>query len=96
MRFRTKTILGVGLSEMVLLASLVGSALYVLHDSNEVELTQRVKLGSKLLAVAAKDASYEAETMYPNLLKEAQAENNGIAVRALSYAKAAVTEHVTK
>ena len=46
------------------------------------------------LAVAAKDASYEAETMYPNLIKEAQAENNGIAVRALSYAKAAVTEHV--
>ncbi|MFZ4537714.1 histidine kinase dimerization/phospho-acceptor domain-containing protein [Propionivibrio sp.] len=56
MRFRTKTILGVALIEMVLLAILVGSALSILRDSNEAELVRRVQLGGKLLAVAAKDA----------------------------------------
>ena len=84
MRFRTKTILGVGLIEMVLLAILVGSALYVLHDSNEVELTQRVKLGSKLLAVAAKDAviSQDLATL-DSLVAEAMASGQIAFVRIL-------------
>ena len=56
MRFRTKTIVGVAVIEIVLLAGLVGSALSILRDSNESELTRRVQLGGKLLAVAAKDA----------------------------------------
>ena len=56
MRFRTKTILGVALIEMVLLAILVYSVLSILRESNEAELTRRVKLGGQLLAVAAKDA----------------------------------------
>jgi PAS domain S-box-containing protein len=56
MRFRTKTILGVAIIEMALLAVLVGSALSLLRDSNEAELTRRVQLGGRLLAVAAKDA----------------------------------------
>ena len=56
MRFRTKTIVGVAIIEFALLAVLVGSALSILRDSNEAELTQRVQLGGQLLAVAAKDA----------------------------------------
>lgn len=56
MRFRTKTILGVAAIEMVLLAILVSSALAVLQDSNESALVDRVQLGGKLLAAAAKDA----------------------------------------
>ena len=56
MRFRTKTIVGVALIEIALLALLVGSTLSVLRDSNEAELMRRVQLGSKLLVVAAKDA----------------------------------------
>lgn len=56
MRFRSKTILGVALIEMALLAVLVGSTLSVLRDSNEAALTSRVQLGAKLLAAAAKDA----------------------------------------
>ena len=56
MRFRSKTILGVALIEMVLLALLVASTLTVLRDSNEQALTSRVQLGTKLLAAAAKDA----------------------------------------
>ncbi len=56
MRFRTKTIVGVAVIEFALLAVLVGSALSILRDSNEAELTRRVQLGGQLLAVAAKDA----------------------------------------
>ena len=56
MQFRTKTILGVAVIEMALLAVLVGSALSILRDSNEIELMRRVQLGGKLLTAAAKDA----------------------------------------
>ncbi len=56
MRFRSKTILGVALIEMVLLAVLVGSTLSILRASNEEALAIRVKLGARLLAAAAKDA----------------------------------------
>ena len=56
MRFRTKTIVGVALIEIALLALLVGSTLSVLRGSNEAELMRRAKLGAKLLVVAAKDA----------------------------------------
>ncbi|MCF8154823.1 MAG: PAS-domain containing protein [Rhodoferax sp.] len=56
MRFRTKTIVGVAVIEFALLAVLVGSALSILRESNEAELTRRVQLGGQLLAVAAKDA----------------------------------------
>ncbi len=56
MRLRLKTILGVAVIEMVLLAVLVNSALSVLRESNETELTRRMQLGGKLLTAAAKDA----------------------------------------
>jgi PAS domain S-box-containing protein len=74
MRFRTKTIVGVAVIEFALLAVLVGSALSVLRDSNEAELTRRVQLGGQLLAVAAKDAviSQDLATL-DSLVKEAMA-----------------------
>ncbi|MEI8325474.1 MAG: HAMP domain-containing protein, partial [Betaproteobacteria bacterium] len=56
MRFRTKTILGVALIEVALLALLVGSTWTTLRDSNQAELVRRVELGARLLAVAAKEA----------------------------------------
>ncbi len=56
MRFRTKTIVGVALIEIALLAVLVGSALSILRESNEAELVRRVQLGARLLGGAAKDA----------------------------------------
>jgi signal transduction histidine kinase len=56
MRFRSKIMLGVAVIVMALLAVMIGSALSVLRDSNEAELTRRVQLAGKLLAVAAKDA----------------------------------------
>jgi PAS domain S-box-containing protein len=84
MRFRTKTILGVALIEMVLLAVLVGSALSLLRDSNETELTRRVQLGGKLLAVAAKDAviSQDLATL-DSLVTEAMASGQIDYVRIL-------------
>jgi PAS domain S-box-containing protein len=56
MRFRTKTIVGVVLIEVALLAVLVGSALSILRETGATELMRRVQLGSQLLAAAAKDA----------------------------------------
>ena len=74
MRFRTKTIVGVAVIEFALLAVLVGSALSVLRESNEAELTRRVQLGGQLLAVAARDAviSQDLATL-DSLVKEAMA-----------------------
>ena len=87
MRFRTKTILGVALIEIALLAVLVGSALQALRDSNELELTQRVQLGGKLIAVAAKDAviSQDLATL-DSLVIEAMASEQIAYVRILDAA----------
>ena len=84
MRFRTKTILGVALIEMALLAVLVGSTLSILRESNETELTRRVQLGGKLLAVAAKDAiiSQDLATL-DSLVTEAMASGQIAFVRIL-------------
>jgi signal transduction histidine kinase/HAMP domain-containing protein len=84
MRFRTKTILGVAVIEMLLLAVLVSSALSLLRESNEAELVRRVQLGGKLLAVAAKDAliSQDLATL-DSLVSEAMSSNQIAYVRIL-------------
>lgn len=84
MRFRTKTILGVAVIEMALLVVLVGSVLQVLRESNEVELTRRVQLGGRLIAVAAKDAviSQDVATL-ESLVIEAMASRQIAYVRIL-------------
>lgn len=70
MRFRTKTILGVAVIELVLLAFLVNSALDILRESNEAELTHRASLGAGLLAAAAKDAVISQDLATLNSLAE--------------------------
>jgi signal transduction histidine kinase len=92
MQFRTKTILGVALIEMVLLAVLVGSALSILRDSNEAELTRRVQLGGKLLTAAAKDAviSQDLATL-DSLADEAMASGQIDFVRILDSGGAVLT-----
>lgn len=84
MRFRTKTILGVALIEMVLLAILVMSTLSVLRDSNQTGLMSRAKLASDLLAAAAKDAviSQDLATL-DSLVKETIASGQVDVVRIL-------------
>ncbi|TSA11854.1 MAG: HAMP domain-containing protein [Betaproteobacteria bacterium] len=93
MRLRTKTILGVALIEMVLLAVLVGSALSILRESNEVQLTRRVQLGGKLLTAAAKDAviSQDLATL-DSLADEAMASGQIDFVRILDSGGIVLTE----
>ncbi|MCX7171720.1 MAG: HAMP domain-containing protein, partial [Proteobacteria bacterium] len=93
MRFRTKTILGVALIEMALLAVLVGSALSVLRASNEAELVRRVQLGGKLLAAAAKDAviSQDLATL-DSLVDEAMASGQIGFVRILDNSGVVLTQ----
>ncbi len=93
MRFRIKTIIGVAFIEMVLLAVLVGSALSVLRESNEDELTHRVQLGGKLLAVAAKDGviSQDLATL-DSLVAEAMASGKIDYVRILDASGAVLAE----
>jgi len=93
MRFRTKTILGVAVIEVALLAVLVGSALSVLRDSNETELTRRVQLGTQLLAVAAREAviSQDLATL-DSLVTEAMASGQIDYVRILDAGGVVLTE----
>jgi PAS domain S-box-containing protein len=93
MRFRSKTILGVAVIELVLLAVLVGSALSILRDSNETELTRRVQLGGQLLAVAAKDAviSQDLATL-DSLVTEAMASGQIDYVRILDASGTVLSE----
>jgi PAS domain S-box-containing protein len=93
MNFRTKTILGVALIEMVLLVILVSSALSILRDSNEAELTRRVQLGGQLLAVAAKDAviSEDLATL-DSLVAEAMASGQIAFVRIVDAAGVVLAE----
>ena len=93
MHFRTKTILGVALIEMVLLVVLAGSVLSILRDSNEAELTRRVQLGGKLLTAAAKDAviSQDLATL-DSLVAEAMASGQIDFVRVLDSGGAVLTE----
>jgi signal transduction histidine kinase len=56
MQFRTKTIAGVAAIEIALLGILVSSTLSTLQTSNQNELKNRIQLGGRLLAAAAKDA----------------------------------------
>lgn len=84
MRFRTKTVLGVAIIEIVLLAVLISSALSVLKDSNETALANRVKLGSKLLASAAKEAVLAQDlATLDSLVKETIASGQIDSVRIL-------------
>ncbi|MGF1755366.1 hybrid sensor histidine kinase/response regulator, partial [Vibrio makurazakiensis] len=56
MTFRTKTILGIGIIEVVLLMTLVFSAMSFLSESNEKQLVQRAQATSLIFARATKDA----------------------------------------
>ncbi len=93
MQFRTKTVLGVAIIEIVLLAVLVGSVLSILRESNESELTRRVQLGGKLLTAAAKDAviSQDLATL-DSLADEAMASGQIDFVRILDASGAVLTK----
>lgn len=87
MRFSSKIILGVAVIATALLAVLISSALSVLRASNEAELTRRVQLAGKLLAVAAKDAVIAQDlAMLDSLVNEAMASDQIAFVRIVDAA----------
>ncbi|MEI7841769.1 MAG: ATP-binding protein [Gallionellaceae bacterium] len=94
MRFRTKTILGVAVIELALLAVLVGSALSNLRESSETELTQRVRLGAQLLAAASKDAliSQDLATL-DSLVSEAISTGQIDRIRIVDFSGRVLAEH---
>ncbi|MDH5693171.1 MAG: hybrid sensor histidine kinase/response regulator, partial [Gammaproteobacteria bacterium] len=56
MSFRLKTILGIAIIEIVLLASLIFSGLAILKQTNEEQLQRRVKEVASLFQSASRDA----------------------------------------
>ncbi|WP_434354775.1 PAS domain S-box protein [Parasalinivibrio latis] len=56
MKFRTKTLLGIAIIEIVLLLVLILSAIRFLSTSNEAQLVERAVITSELFARATKDA----------------------------------------
>jgi rubrerythrin len=60
---------------------------------NAVISTPDVKSTLENLEAAIKGESYERDTMYPEFLQQARAENNKDAVRSLNLAKTAEAEH---
>ena len=65
MSFRLKTILGIGLIELILLSLLIFSSLDFLSSSNEQQLNERAQTTTALFATTAKDAvlSYDLATL---------------------------------
>ncbi|MCU0538189.1 MAG: rubrerythrin family protein [Hydrococcus sp. Prado102] len=55
--------------------------------------TPEVKSTSENLETAIKGESYERDTMYPDFIKQAEAEGNKDAVQTLSYAQEAEAQH---
>lgn len=82
MKFRTKTILGVALIELVLLGILTLNVISMLHESNQEESVRKVKITEALMLAASEDAiiSYDIATL------ESLAENI-IATEELAYVR---------
>ena len=55
--------------------------------------TPEVKTTAENLATAIKGESYERDTMYPNFISQAKAENNPAALQTLNYAMMAEAQH---
>lgn len=55
--------------------------------------TPEVKTTAENLATAIKGESYERDTMYPNFITQAKAENNPDALQTLNYAMVAEAQH---
>ncbi|WP_415904842.1 EAL domain-containing protein [Neptuniibacter sp. QD48_55] len=65
MKFRTKTILGVAVIELILLGILTLNFISMLRDSNQEEALRKVKLTESLMIAASEDAviSYDIATL---------------------------------
>ncbi|MEM8795546.1 MAG: PAS-domain containing protein, partial [Pseudomonadota bacterium] len=78
MSLRLKTILGIALIEIVLLAILITSSLYFLRTSNEQELIKRAEVTAQLLATMTSDAVISSDLATLDALIQQTLKNNGL------------------
>lgn len=78
MSFRLKTILGIALIEVVVLATLVGNSLHHLKTSNEQELFTRAKVTTQLLATMTSDATISFDLATLDSLVQQTLRNEGL------------------
>lgn len=78
MSFRLKTILGIALIEIVVLAILVGNSIHHLKTSNEQELLTRAKVTAQLLATMTSDATLSLDLATLDSLVEQTLKNDGL------------------
>ncbi|MEM1288070.1 MAG: ATP-binding protein [Pseudomonadota bacterium] len=78
MSFRLKTILGIALIEVVVLAILVGNSLHHLKTSNEQELFTRAKVTAQLLATMTSDATISFDLATLDSLVQQTLKNEGL------------------
>lgn len=78
MSFRLKTILGIALIEVLVLAILVGNSLHHLKTSNEQELFTRAKVTTQLLATMTSDAAISFDLATLDSLVQQTLRNEGL------------------
>ncbi|WP_153772190.1 ATP-binding protein [Labrenzia sp. CE80] len=78
MSFKLKTILGIALIEIILLAILVMTSLHDLRSSNERELRTRAETSAKLLATMTSDAVVALDLATLDTLVEQALSNKGL------------------
>ncbi|MGD1888087.1 MAG: ATP-binding protein [Cohaesibacteraceae bacterium] len=78
MSFRLKTILGIALIEVVVLATLVGNSLHHLKTTNEQELFTRAKVTTQLLATMTSDATISFDLATLDSLVQQTLRNEGL------------------
>jgi len=76
--FRLKTILGIALIEVLVLAILVGNSLHHLKTSNEQELFTRAKVTTQLLATMTSDATISFDLATLDSLVQQTLKNEGL------------------
>ncbi len=88
MNFRTKTILGIAAIEIVLLVTLVFSAMSFLGNSNEKQLLQRAQATASMFAHATKDAVLATDlATLDDLVIELMKLDDVVYVRVISFNK---------
>ncbi|WP_068406710.1 ATP-binding protein [Labrenzia sp. OB1] len=78
MSFKLKTILGIALIEVFVLAILVGTSLHDLRSSNERELKSRAHTSAQLLATMTADAVVASDLATLDILVEQALSNEGL------------------
>lgn len=90
MSFRLKTILGIGLIELILLTILVVSGMQYLQQSNEHQLTERARTTAQLFATMVTDAVVSMDLATLDEMLEKTISNPGITYIRVLHAQGAI------